>query len=132
MPGNLEKLPLTELRQMWAETWCTQSNARIGRTMLEKSLLFKQQNNLSKQKKEQLKQLIRQYKRNPKCFDESCTLKPNTKLVRHWKGKQHSVLVKVNGFEYQDRIYTSLSKIANEITGSKWNGYLFFGLKKTS
>ena len=127
-----EKLPINELRQIWTEAWGIQSNVRVGRTMLEKSLLFKQQNNLSRQQTDQLRKLIRQYKRNPKCFDESYILKPNTKLMRNWKGNRHSVLVKADGFEYQDRMYTSLSKIANEITGSKWNGYLFFGLKKTS
>ena len=42
----------------------------------------------------------------------------------------HWVLVKAEGFEYEGKAYSSLSKIANDITRSRWNGWLFFGLKK--
>lgn len=99
--------------------------------MMEKSLSYKEYG-LALTHEAELKKLIKQYKRNPKCFDENNPLKPGTKLVRHWKGRQHSVIVKPDGFEYEDCVYSSLSKIANDITGSKWNGYLFFGVKKTS
>lgn len=46
--------------------------------------------------------------------------------------KNRTIVVKVldNGFEYDRRRFTSLSAIAQEITGTKWNGYLFFGLAK--
>jgi len=114
---------------MWTEMWDLEPHTRIGRTMLEKSLTFK---TLTERQEAQLQKLIKQYKRNPKCFDESYPLKPGTRLVRNWKGKQYSVLIKSDGFEYKNLNYSSLSKIANEITGSKWNGYLFFGLKKPS
>ncbi|MEM9469796.1 MAG: DUF2924 domain-containing protein, partial [Pseudomonadota bacterium] len=121
-----------ELRQIWTKTWNIEPHARVGRNMLEKSLAFKKQNPMTLEQETQLNQLIKKYKRNPKYFDENCALKPGTKLVRNWKGKHHSVLVKTDGFEYQNTIYTSLSQIANDITGSRWNGYLFFGLKKSS
>lgn len=53
---------------------------------------------------------------------------PGTLLVREYKGQ--SVVVKVldEGFEYEGRRYKSLSAIAREVTGTKWNGFLFFGL----
>ena len=127
----MHALPLTKLRQIWAEMWDFEPHARIGRAMLEKSLHFKTQNTLTPAQVFQLKNLVKQYKRNPKCFDETYILKPGTQLVRNWKGNQYNVLIKSDGFEYQGRLYSSLSKIANEITGSKWNGYLFFNLKKT-
>ncbi len=129
----MRELSLNELRQMWAKMWGLEPHARIGRSMMEKSLTFKKQNNLTQEQKARLEQLVKQYKHNPRCFDGSCSsLKPGTRLIRNWKGKRHSVLVKVDGFEYQDCLYTSLSQIANDITGSRWNGYLFFGLKKAS
>ena len=128
----MRELLLSELRQMWAEAWDMKPHARIGRSMLEKSLSFKKQNCLIREQEARLEQLIKQYKRNPDCFDSNGPLKPGTRLIRNWKGKRHSVLVKTDGFEYQDRIYTSLSQIANDITGSRWNGHLFFGLKKAS
>jgi hypothetical protein len=134
MPKNLEKLPLNELRQMWARAWGREPHARIGRTMLEKSLEYKirerEGRGLMPEQQARLEQLIKQYKRNPACFDGNGPLKPGTRLVRMHNGKKHSVLVKADGFEYAGQTYSSLSKIANDITGKRWNGWVFFGLKK--
>ena len=52
-----------------------------------------------------------------------------TRLVREWDGVQHCVTVLEDGFEYQGRPYKSLSAIARAIAGTRWNGWLFFGLK---
>ena len=52
-----------------------------------------------------------------------------TRLVREYQGADHSVTVLHDGFEYQGRPYKSLSSIARAITGTRWNGWLFFGLK---
>lgn len=136
MPKNATKLPLNELRQIWARAWGREPHARIGRTMLEKSLEYKtwerEGRGLTPEQQARLKQLVKQYRRNPACFDSSGPLKPGTRLVRMHEGKKHNVLVKVEGFEYKGRTYSSLSKIANEITGKRWNGWVFFGLKKVS
>ena len=52
-----------------------------------------------------------------------------TKLVRQWQGVEHSVTVLDTGFEYQGRPYKSLSAVANAITGTRWSGPLFFGVR---
>src|SRR4029077_16183463 len=52
-----------------------------------------------------------------------------TKLIREWQGIDHCVTVRANDFEYLGRPYKSLSSVAREITGTKWNGWVFFGLK---
>ena len=52
-----------------------------------------------------------------------------TRLIREWKGVEHQVTVRDEGFEYQGRPYKSLSAIARAITGTRWNGHVFFGLK---
>ncbi|MBE9606277.1 DUF2924 domain-containing protein [Acetobacteraceae bacterium H6797] len=52
-----------------------------------------------------------------------------TRLVREYQGVQHTVTVLADGFEYEDRPYRSLSAIARHITGTRWNGWSFFGLK---
>ena len=49
--------------------------------------------------------------------------------VREWKGKNHRVTVVTDGFAYEGRTYDSLSPIARLITGSRWNGPRFFGLR---
>ncbi len=54
---------------------------------------------------------------------------PGTRLVREWQGVEHAVTVLENGFEYRGRPFKSLSAVANAITGTRWSGPLFFGLK---
>jgi hypothetical protein len=56
--------------------------------------------------------------------------KPGTRLVREWHGRAHAVIVLEDGFEYQGRRYASLSRIASLITGTRWSGPVFFGLKR--
>lgn len=60
------------------------------------------------------------------------SLKTGTRLVRSWNGKSYHVLVCDDGFEFNERHYTSLSHIAREITNAHWSGPRFFGLKKRS
>jgi len=54
-----------------------------------------------------------------------------TRLVREVQGVEHCVTVLADGFEYQGRPYKSLSAIARAITGTRWNGWVFFGLRKS-
>lgn len=56
-------------------------------------------------------------------------LLPGTILTREWNGQTHRVMVVKEGFAWEDRTYDSLSKIAYAITGTKWNGPRFFGLR---
>jgi hypothetical protein len=55
---------------------------------------------------------------------------PGGLIVKQFRGETIVVKVVDEGFEYRDRRYGSLSAIAQEITGTKWNGFLFFGLTK--
>ena len=52
-----------------------------------------------------------------------------TRLIREYQGVEHCVTVRDDGYEYQGRPYKSLSAIARAITGTRWNGLIFFGLK---
>ncbi len=52
-----------------------------------------------------------------------------TRLIREWQGVEHLVTVTADGFEWQGRPFKSLSAIARAITGTRWNGWVFFGLK---
>jgi hypothetical protein len=56
-------------------------------------------------------------------------LKPGTVLMREWNGNTHRVMVVEEGFAWEGRTYDSLSKIAQTITGTRWNGPRFFGLR---
>ena len=57
-------------------------------------------------------------------------LRPGTVITRQWRGAQHVVMVLADGFEHQGTVYGSLSHVAREITGTRWNGPAFFGLRK--
>jgi hypothetical protein len=54
-----------------------------------------------------------------------------TRLIREYQDVEHCATVLDNGFEYQGRPYKSLSAIARAITGTRWNGWVFFGLRKS-
>ena len=56
--------------------------------------------------------------------------KPGTVLLRNYKGQRLAVAVTRDGFEYDGRPFRSLSAVAREITGTHWNGLMFFGLAK--
>jgi len=55
---------------------------------------------------------------------------PGTLLTRRYKGREIVVQVLEKGFEFEGRVYRSLTAIANEVTGGHWNGHLFFGIAK--
>src|SRR6202040_2354279 len=56
-------------------------------------------------------------------------IKPGSVLVREWKGKSHRVMVLADGFVYEGVTYSNLSEIAGLVTGTRWNGPRFFGLR---
>jgi hypothetical protein len=63
-------------------------------------------------------------------FDQKRTeLTPGTILVREWDRRSQRVMVMPDGFAWNGRTYDSLSKVAFAITGTKWNGPRFFGLR---
>ena len=57
-------------------------------------------------------------------------LRPGTVIIKHWRGARHVVTILTGGFEHQGKVFSSLSQLAREITGTRWNGPAFFGLRK--
>ena len=132
MANDLKNLSLED---HWAIAWQHNTQDRLGRKMLETSLCYKlrekETGGLSIEVQNYLNKLVKNFRQNPKCFEQRKTvLKPGTRLIRIYKGRQYRVTVKESGFQYNGEIWNSLSKIANHITGSKWNGWVFFGVKK--
>ena len=133
---NIVALSMPELRLKWQELWGSEAHRFISRPMLEKSIYFKQAelagNGLTCEQKIRLTQLVKQYKRSSIWFDQKDDgLKPGSRLIKMYRGKKYIISVKDDGlFDYEGKQYSSLSQIALAITGTKWNGWLFFGLKK--
>lgn len=68
--------------------------------------------------------------RTPRMIGGGLGPKAGTTIARTWRGKVYTVTVVADGFEYGGKAYASLSEIAREITGTRWNGPAFFGLRK--
>ena len=84
---------------------------------------------------DRLKAMAKQYAgQDPEERKAKPVLRPivGTRLIREWQGVEHCVTVRADDFEYLGRTYKSLSSVAREITGTKWNGWIFFGLKHTA
>jgi Protein of unknown function (DUF2924) len=77
-----------------------------------------------------LRQLARAFEADPNAsFSTQPPVKPGTRLVRQWKEQVHVVEVETEGYAYKGTRYKNLSEIARLITGTRWSGPLFFGLK---
>ena len=107
-----------------------------NRRFLESRLAYRIQElaygGLRKETVERLRVLAKQYDGKPGRRSKSGPDRlpiAGTRLVREWQGVQHCVTIRGDDFEFQGRPYKSLSAIAREITGVRWNGWVFFGLK---
>ena len=58
------------------------------------------------------------------------TFQPGSTLIREWQGVRHEVEVRPDGYVWQGQKHASLSKVARLITGVRWNGPRFFGLRE--
>jgi hypothetical protein len=82
--------------------------------------------------KRKLRVLARAHQRKKRAAQlpaASTNLRPGTVISKQWRGAQHVVTVLVDGFQHQGKAYASLSQLAREITGTRWNGPAFFGLR---
>ncbi|HEY1432955.1 MAG TPA: DUF2924 domain-containing protein [Stellaceae bacterium] len=77
-----------------------------------------------------LQTLAGEFEKGGASFDPGIVLKTGTRLVREWRGRAHTVLVRDDGFEYEGERCRSLTVIAERITGAHWSGPRFFGLTK--
>ena len=81
----------------------------------------------------QLRRLVQQLERSGELdLERQVTLKAGTRLVREWNGRTIHVAVEDDGFVYDGAKYPSLSHVARTITGTRWSGPRFFGLRQRS
>ncbi len=133
----LEELKMSELRAIWQEIYEAEAPPGISRDLLIRAAAFQVQEKecggLGKGVKRKLRSLVQTIKAEGRASPSpSASLKPGSKLIRDWGGKTHSVIVLDNGFDFEGERYRSLSRIAREITGARWSGPRFFGLKQGS
>src|ERR1700704_127369 len=132
--GALKSTPVAGLKARWRELLDTEPPP-YNRRFLESRLAYRIQElafgGLKPETVERLAALAAGLGGKPAKGACSAQDRPiaGTRLIRDWQGTEHSVTVRDDGFEYQGRPYKSLSAIARQITGTRWNGWVFFGLK---
>jgi hypothetical protein len=132
--GVLKSMPVTGLKARWRELFDTEPPP-YNRRFLESRLAYRIQElvygGLKAETLERLAALAQQVDGAPAKRARSAQDRPiaGTRLVREWHGIEHCATVQDDGYEYQGRPYKSLSAIARVITGTRWNGWIFFGLK---
>jgi hypothetical protein len=62
-------------------------------------------------------------------LEQLADVRPGTNMAREWNGRTYRVAVRVDGFAWNGNTYSSLSQVAFAITGTRWNGPRFFGLR---
>jgi hypothetical protein len=130
----LKTMPVADLKGRWRELFDAEPPP-YNRRFLESRLAYRIQElaygGLKPETLERLAALAQQLDGKPTKRARSAQNRPitGTRLVREWQGIEHSVVVRDEGYEYQGRPYKSLSAIARLITGTRWNGWTFFGLK---
>jgi len=131
--AGLKAKSTAELHDLWRELFDREPPV-LGRRYLEDRLAFRVQElrfgGLSDRARRRLDALADQLE--PKAARRRDPGRPiaGTRLVREWQGVQHVVEVREHDFGYEGRPYRSLSAVAREITGTRWNGWLFFGLRQ--
>lgn len=131
----LQLLPFSEIKAMWRRLFDAETPTQ-NRKFLERRIAYKLQENefckvdpgLLDSNRKKIAMLIEKGK--IKNRDRDYRPAAGTLLTREYQGKQHKVIATADGqYEFEGRAYGSLSMIAREITGSRWSGPVFFGLK---
>jgi hypothetical protein len=138
--AELDRLPtmlIADLRKRYRELFRTEPPKAFGPDLLRRSIAHRIQEKayggLSVPTRRLLDQLVKAAMAKPNGrLEIPRRIKPGSELVRTWKGKTYRVMVMADGFAHDGKTFASLSEIASDITGTRWNGPRFFGLRSAS
>jgi len=132
----LKALPIPNLKQQWRELFETEPPP-YNRRFLEHRLAYRIQELAYGGLKRETIERLRALAEDLDGRDSARRRRPakdrpiaGTRLIREYQGIEHCATVRDEDYEYQGRPYKSLSAIARAITGTRWNGLLFFGLAR--
>jgi len=142
----LKKAPINEIQKQYKELFKGESITAFQKTYLQRRIAYKLQElgrgGLSAKAKQRLEDLLQEYEpinnkalRPDKPVAQQATPVndrrlpiPGTIITKKYKGSNYQIKVLEKGFEYNGKIYKSLTAVAKEMSGAHWNGYLFFNL----
>ncbi len=138
---KLKSLSKEKLIQKWQKLFKETPSQSLRREFLIKHIVWqiqaKDRGGYSSETKKKLESLSKSLEQTQELRADTIKnlksnrliIKPGTKLIREYQGKNHEVIVLEKGYQYNNKFYRSLSAIANELTTTRWNGKVFFGLK---
>jgi Protein of unknown function (DUF2924) len=123
----LPKTPTPELKQMWRELFDKEPPAFSRLAYRIQELAYGGLKPSTRARLDALADAL-----DPKAARKRVVNGPvvGTQLIREWRGVEQKVTVLADGFEWDGRRYKSLSAVARAITGTRWNGLTFFGVKR--
>jgi hypothetical protein len=133
--GRLPALSLLELRHRWKTLFGHPAPRSLRRNFLARAVAYQMQveayGGLSVATKRRLREIASAVRNgDANAVLGSVRIKPGTQMIRQWQNATHTVTALAEGFEWNGRTYKSLSAVANAITGTNWNGFAFFGIKR--
>jgi len=136
--GDLADLDLPVLRTLWRELYGSEPPVRMSRELIIQAIAYRIQEKifggLTRPARMNLAAAVEGRAGMQACRAKTeHQVKPGTRFLRHWQGQTYEVTATGDGrFLYRDSAYGSLSQIARQITGTRWSGPAFFGLKQRS
>jgi hypothetical protein len=131
---RLAVMPIAQLRVRYRELFRSDPPKAFGPDLLRRSIAYRIQEKayggLSRSTQRLLDQMMKAFAAKPNGkIVLPRRIKPGSVLVREWKSRSHRVMVLADGFAYDGKTFGNLSEIAGLITGTRWNGPRFFGLR---
>ena len=130
----LRELSREELKRRWHRLYGSICPAHMSRTLLLRALAYRTQERalggLDRATRRRLERATANLAAGRPLAAPAPMIKPGTRLLREWQGVVHEVIVLERGVEYRHQTWPSLSAVAREITGTRWSGPRFFGLKE--
>lgn len=124
----LPDLPLADLKARWATLYGSAPPARLSRAILVRAIAYRLQERVHGGLSPVVKRrLMGDERSGPRRHRPR--LSAGTRLLREWQGVTHEVMVLDDGVSYAGQTWRSLSAVARAITGTRWSGPAFFGIK---
>jgi Protein of unknown function (DUF2924) len=130
----LSNASIKDLRQRWKTLYGKEPSGYIGRSFVIRAIAYRLQEKAFGALKPSTRSLLARVAEETAAGSSPKSrsvrkAEPGTILVREWQGNTHRVTVLGDGVSFKGKRYRSLSEIAREITGSRWSGPRFFGLR---
>jgi hypothetical protein len=131
--ANLPALDRRALIEQWRILFGTESPVGISNNLLIHAIAHRMQEQVLGGLKPATRRFLEKAAEN-NAFRQQIlpmiSIKPGTRLLREWHGVTYEVIIMEDGVQCDGKLYHSLSEVARSITGARWSGPLFFGLKQ--